>query len=262
MSKFFFLLITIILSAQEHLVPSEQELKNSINNNLIFELDHPDSLLIYRGFVVKYDTQNRIPTFTIHRLTPEQIDINNGQKARRRSNFFVDERIAGNSSLNLDYKKSGFDRGHMVPAGDFYWDQLLKNETFVLSNISPQTPVLNRGQWAYLEERIRNIVIELKDTAFVITGCVLSESCKRIGINNIGVPDFLYKIIYMKNINTMFAFLFNQNNLLVDNKLFVYQVSVDSIEIKTNLDFFEVLPDSLENRLESTIFNFDSKYEY
>ncbi len=84
----------------------------------------------------------------------------------------------------------------MVPAGDFYSNQSLKDETFVLTNICPQNAVLNRGIWASLENSIREKIIKLNTEAYIITGSIFSsDSIHTIGIDKVGVPDYFYKIM-------------------------------------------------------------------
>jgi len=244
-----------LLYSQETLALTEAEKEISIEQNLRFESDNPDGFLIYRGFVVKYDTSQRRPDYTIHKLTFDQIS-HLTKAAKRRSTFFVDDNQLGNlSALNSDYKKSGYDRGHLVPAGDFYWNQLLKNETFVLSNIIPQNPTLNRGKWAYLEEYIRANIIPVYGDSYIVTGMIINpNNYNTIGPDSVGIPDLVYKLVYCPKANIMVGFLFNnQISTYLDN-LSEYQVRINDIENLSNEDFYDVLEDSLEDLLESKIF--------
>ena len=70
-----------------------------------------------------------------------------------------------------DYTKSGFDRGHLVPAADIPHDapQKAMDETFLMTNISPQIPAFNRGIWASFEKYVRSLCNEF-DEVFVMTG--------------------------------------------------------------------------------------------
>ena len=56
-----------------------------------------------------------------------------------------------------DYTKSGYDRGHMAPAADMKWNKQAMEESFYMSNICPQNPNLNRGDWNDLEEKSRQM---------------------------------------------------------------------------------------------------------
>jgi len=238
---------------------NHKEIETSIQNNLRYESDSINRYIIYRGFVVQYNHEKRSPNYTIHRLSVNQISPKFGSKAKRRSNFFVDDYNLGQrSALNRDYYKSGWDKGHMVPSGDFYWNQLLKNETFVLTNISPQNPSLNRGKWANLENATRNIIINLNNEAYIITGaCYSDENGITTGPNKVEIPLYLYKLIYIPEASIMYAFLFNNQIGEYKSNLNEYQIRVDDIEKITNEDFFDRLPDELENVLESTIKPFN-----
>jgi endonuclease G len=74
--------------------------------------------------------------------------------------------------LPSDYTNSGFDRGHLAPAGDMKWSETAMDESFLMSNISPQKPAFNRGIWKKLEEKIRSWAIE-NDSIIVVTGLFL-----------------------------------------------------------------------------------------
>jgi endonuclease G, mitochondrial len=228
------------------------EIATSIQIHLQFESDSPDNLICYRGYVVKYDYARRLPLFSIHKLTPDQINPELGPHAKRLSTFLIDEaNLNLGSAMNADYYKSGWDRGHMVPAGDFQWNQSLKNETFLYSNISPQTPNLNRGIWAGLENRIRQMVAEKNQYAMVITGVILGDD-STIGPNKVSVPTHLYKLVFFPNLSLMYAFLFDNRTGYYNAAIQDFQVTVDEIEAIVQIDFFDKLEDNAEAIMEGT----------
>lgn len=257
--RIFICLFTIIeLEAQVYkLDEAQREYYYSYHTK--FESDTISEFIVYRGFVVKYLAEFRIPKFTYHKLTPEQISPNGGPKAKRRSSFFVDDiNLTFNSATNRDYKGSGYDRGHMVPAGDFYSDKMLKDETFVYFNISPQNPVLNRGVWAFLENSIRNKILETNKDAYIITGTIADSIYHyHIGPDSVAVPEYLYKIVFIPDLQLMYAFLFDNYIYEFLADLNDYQLKVDIIEQITGEDFFDKLPDDIENYLESCIIPFN-----
>lgn len=259
-----FLLIALLFLSSSRIIwgqilpLTEEEKKLSYKTHLTFESDSLKKFIIYKGFIVFYNDKYRTPNFTYHKLIPEQI-IENGIKAKRRSSFFVDDiNLRDKSALNIDYKGSGFDRGHMVPAGDFYSNQSFKDETFVLTNICPQNAVLNRGIWASLENSIRKKVISLDTEAYIITGSILQvNNIFTIGINDVGVPDYFYKIIYIPKVSAMYAFMFDNSVNEFYGTIQDYQVTVNDIEIITQEDFFDLLQDDAEELLESKIIPFE-----
>ena len=234
-----------------------KEFTSSIQNNLFYETDDTSRFIICRGFVIQYNCEKRTPNFTIHKIDKFQLGFNGNEKARRRSNFFTLSGKYCQSAENNDYKYSGYDRGHMVPAGDFYSNQLLKNETFILYNICPQIPQFNRGFWAFLEEQIRNFIIENDLEATIITGAFYTQSDSVvIGPNLVGIPSYFYKIIYCPTNNKMYAFFIDQNTSLINPQIEDFQVRVDDIENIVGEDFFDKLENELEDSLESSVFRF------
>lgn len=261
MVRFLIIFISIIflleIQAQVYKLNSEQKEYYYVYHTK-YESDSISNFIVYRGFVIKYLNEFRIPKFTYHKLTPEQISPTYGSKAKRRSSFFVDNIYTSyQSATNLDFKNSGYDRGHMVPAGDFYSDKSLKDETFVYFNVCPQNPVLNRTIWAFLENSIRDKILNFNKEAFIITGTIVdSINYYSIGPNKVVVPQYLYKIIFIPDLNVMYAFLFDNQIYEFLGSLEDYQVKVDFLEKLTCEDFFEKLPDEIENYLEATIIPF------
>ena len=100
----------------------------------------------------------------------------------------------GSAELD-DYRRSGYDRGHLAPAADMAFDNLAMSESFYMSNMSPQNSKLNRGLWARLENRIRDWVRRGDGDAYVITAPILKKGLERID-SGVSIPDFYYKIIY------------------------------------------------------------------
>jgi len=88
------------------------------------------------------------------------------------------------SAVLADYKGSGYDRGHLCPAGDMKLDQHAMDETFFMSNLSPQTPAFNRDKWRELEEQVRKWGRQY-DMTFIATGPILDTVLGTIGENEI-----------------------------------------------------------------------------
>jgi endonuclease G, mitochondrial len=110
----------------------------------------------------------------------------------RSDNFVSDERVK-NPVKNFEYFRTGFDRGHLAPAGDAS-NQKEMIESFFLTNAVPQSPKLNRGEWRKLEKRIRE---KAKDPVYVITGALYEITMP--GMITVPVPNALYKIVYFKS---------------------------------------------------------------
>ena len=165
----------------------------------------------------------------------------------RKKNYTLDQKVSTGSAKTSDYTNSGFDRGHLVPAADMKMDFTSVKEAAYMSNISPQKPKFNQGVWKKLEENVRDL--SKKTELYITTGGVLSSvDLKKIGKNNLSVPDQFYKIIYDTKNQKMFAYLMPNKKIDSREK---YVVTVDSIETLTGIDFYHQLDDELENKLES-----------
>ena len=165
----------------------------------------------------------------------------------RKKNYTIDRKVSTGSAKTSDYTNSGFDRGHLVPAADMKMDFTSVKEAAYMSNISPQKPKFNNGVWSRLEKRIR--LRAKKSELYITTGGVLSPAdLKKIGKNNVSVPDQFYKIIYDAKNQKMFAYLMPNKKIESREK---YVVTVDSIEALTGIDFYHQLDDELEDKLES-----------
>lgn len=226
--------------------------------HLRFESDNTEKLMVYEGFVVKFDSSHKVPGFVTQVITPEQLTDSLGIKAKRSNRFWVDQSIiAGLSATSADYRKSGYDRGHHAPAGDFVYSQSLKDESFVYTNISPQNAKLNRGPLAKLEKQVREKVDACQCNAYVITGTHFEDKAiKTIGTNEVGVPDYIYKVIYYPELGRMYAFLLDNRLKEYLGDLFHHQQTVDAIEALTGEDFFDQLQDALETALEKKLSSF------
>jgi endonuclease G len=100
----------------------------------------------------------------------EHLQGNKGKPDRTKSKFKEDPDIPALFRSHLqDYQGSGYDRGHLVPAADINASQKALNETFFLSNTSPQSPAFNRGYWALFEKFVRNLQNHFDDV-YVVTG--------------------------------------------------------------------------------------------
>ena len=150
------------------------------------------------------------------------------------------------------FKESGYDRGHLCPAGDRRFSENAYNETFYTSNISPQDKDFNAGIWNRLEQQVRYWA-KKDGPLFVVTAGVLEEGLPGIGEEDVAVPKFYYKIIAKgkgKNLRIIAFLLPHRENI---GSLDKFVVSVDKLEKMTGINFFPNLPDDQEDILEADI---------
>ncbi len=193
----------------------------------------------YAGFDLAYNEIHEQASWVAYVLTRQEVE---SSITDRTDNFRVDTSITSGSATLADYRKSGFDRGHLAPAGDMRWDHTAMSESFLLSNMSPQEPSFNRGIWKKLEEQVRKWAVE-KDSIYVVTGPVLNSVHSTIGENQVGVPSFYFKVLadLSPPDHSFIAFLLPNQPSSAD--LSHFAISVDSLESFTGYDFFVSAPD-------------------
>ena len=121
-------------------VQSESSLsvKPSVSQIMKHGFPSLDNIRSFDDFVLAYDKRNRTPHWVFEHLTHEKVKRNDGI-TRENSQFTADDSIHEYfRATNDDYKKSGYDRGHLAAAGNHRWSQKAMDQTFHLSNISPQ----------------------------------------------------------------------------------------------------------------------------
>ena len=170
----------------------------------------------------------------------------------RNDNFREDPEILSGSATLADYRGSGYDRGHLAPAADMSFSIKTMDESFYMSNMSPQKGEFNRGIWKDLEAQVRSFAISEKDI-FVVTGPILPKTKTiTIGQNKVTVPDAYYKVVYDRTSpEKMIGFILP--NAESSKRLQDFAVTVDVVEQATGLDFFNLLPQPQQEQLESSI---------
>lgn len=194
-------------------------------------------------------------------LTAENLVKN----ASRSDDFRSDPAISTGSATPEDYKKTGYDRGHLSPAADFAFDKTAMSETFYMTNMSPQTGGFNRGIWKDLESTVREWAKKF-GRVYVVSGPVLekkAEEYKAIGSNSVSVPEFYYKVVLAplyedevdrstpEDAKAVAAIGFILPNQKCTDSFFNYAMSIDEVEKRTGLDFFSELDDPAEEAAEA-----------
>tara|TARA_R110002051_G_scaffold247974_3_gene307471 strand:- start:2051 stop:2863 length:813 start_codon:yes stop_codon:yes gene_type:complete len=170
---------------------------------------------------------------------------------RKRPYFIEDPFVSTKSADYRNYKGSGYDRGHLVPAGDRRFSLQAYNETFYTSNISPQDSEFNAGIWNDLEQQTRRWAKKY-GTLYVYTGGVLESGLEEIGQEDVDVPDSFYKIIARRKGDKIYSIAFLMPNKPQFMPLRNFVVSVDDIEKITGIDFFAELPENKQSTFESS----------
>lgn len=206
-----------------------------------------EQLIEHVGYRVSYNPDWRTPNWVAYELTKSETY----GELDRYDHFDPDPDVKGASATFQDYSHSGYDRGHMAPAGDMKWDQTAMEESFYLSNICPQDHNLNKGVWNTLEEQTRYWARKF-GSVYVVCGPIMSSNPKTIGRNKVAVPDGFYKVLLSKINGQWQAIGFYFDNKPGEQPLRTYCKSVDEIEQMTGIDFFPALDDATENSIESS----------
>lgn len=213
---------------------------------------YTDQIIRHSYYTLAYCEANEQARWVAYLMTFKNLEKN---AERRDEKFQSDPKVLTGSALPLDYTGSGYDRGHLAPAGDFTGNVKMMQETFYMSNMSPQRPLCNRETWRVLEEQTRRWA-EKKGDLYIVSGPVFAEKMSRIGRKNkIAVPPAYFKIILSYSEKKGIAFIVP--NLSKKENYRDYQVSIDEVEKQTGLDFFPLLPDDLEEKIESSTDNSD-----
>jgi endonuclease G, mitochondrial len=215
-----------------------------IANLEIPQINSSDIVVHHSGFSLDFSAFYKQSIWVAYELTKQKTN----SIVERINKFSNDPDIYCSMETNNDYSHSGFDKGHLAPAADMCWSLKSMNESFYYSNICPQVPGFNRGIWKCLEELVRNWAIEY-NSVYIVTGPVLTHGLTSIG-NKIAIPKYFYKVVldYQKSQSKGIGFI--MPNSPSSKPLKYYAVSIDSVERFTGINFFPLLPDEVENRIE------------
>ena len=228
---------------------NSSEMKNSSSDDLeIPKTPKGVSSTVKRrtAYTVSYNHDNREPNWVAWVLTS-----NHASGKLPRGDFQDDMDMPSPKGTKADYYNSGFDRGHMCPAGDNKWSQKAMDECFLMTNMCPQTHSLNAGVWNSIEQQCRTWAKKYGRVYIVCGPIYLNKQHRKLGKNKVVVPDAFFKVVLRmgKNPQAIGFICRNQTEKGLQKKDFVN--SVDEVERITGYDFFSKLPDNIEKRIEA-----------
>jgi endonuclease G, mitochondrial len=213
-------------------------------------------------YTLSYREDHEQAEWVAYELTRDHL---NNVVSHRNDNFRPDPKVSTGSATPYDYRGSGYDRGHLFPAGDAGYSVEAQDMTFFMSNMSPQLGSFNKGIWRELEESARDWARKFKKL-YIVTGPVLTKKPDGyIGKDNkVSVPVSYYKVFIDLDDPERKAIGFVIANDISDMRLEDFAVSVDEVERITGLDFFNGLLSSedeaiLERKGDIRLWNFDEK---
>jgi endonuclease G len=186
--------------------------------------------LVHKEYTTVFSKSLKYPVLVEWWLTKQKVSCAN--PIPRKDRFQPDPLLAAETNLEIDYKGSGTDRGHMAPAADNQCSgNIAMIECFYFSNMAPQYHSLNAGDWKTLETNTRDLA-KAQDSIKVWCGSI--GATKKIG--KVSVPTKCWKVIYIKKTKEWKAYIFN-NDTSKPNGLADNQVKVQDIEKLTNFKF-------------------------
>lgn len=211
-----------------------------------------DHLIVHKSFTLSYNDSRGTANWVAWKTTAEDLG------ERRERPLFQPDNTLPNGFRRIqyyDYSGSGYDRGHMVPAADRFADERLMNETFLMTNIVPQTGDLNQFPWNELEMHARTLARRGNDI-YQIAG-VYGENGRLRG--KVTIPTNCWKVIAVlergqisiTDKTRIIAVDMPNIDGIANEKWENIRTTVRSIEQKTGLDLFASLPRDLQDRIEN-----------
>ncbi|KAF3896740.1 Endonuclease [Trichophyton interdigitale] len=201
-----------------------------------------------------FDRRTRNPAWVVEHITPESVAQRDGDRSH--SQFYEEESIPAAFRARLsDYYRSGYDRGHQVPAADAKWSQEAMDATFSLANMCPQVGEgFNRDYWAHFEDFCRRLTQKYPSVRIVTGPLYLPKrdpadgkwkvSYEVIGNPpNVAVPTHFYKVIFAEDGNgeyskvSLGAFVLPNARIPNEKRLQDFEVPLEAIERASGLEF-------------------------
>lgn len=247
MQRLMILLFTLLLSAAAQASPLDdcrEQVKYGVPGQA-------GVMLCRQGYLLAYNPVRKTANWVGYHLTRDRVH----GSVKRSNDFRPDPDLAPGQRAELgDYRKSGYDRGHMAPAAAMRWSARAMSESFLLSNMAPQVGIgMNRGIWKSLEKKVRQWV-DVRGELYVVTGNIyMSPNPKTIGPGRVAVPDACFKVIFDPLRMDAIAFIV-PNRRGKSSELPKLVTSVAEVERETGLRFLSgVAPDvaaRIKNRID------------
>lgn len=159
-----------------------------------------DGVIIKRGeFVYSFNKNTGFSNWVLHRLGKDDF----GPVPRFHGPFFKDSLLPADFQrpTNTDFEKSGYDKGHAVRSEERTTTNEANRQTFVMSNVFPQTPELNRGPWLDCERWVEKMCKDSTYEYWIAVGCVYEKGkVEYLNKKNQSflVPQWVYKVMIVK----------------------------------------------------------------
>ena len=209
----------------------------------------PAPLTDRTGYITSYNRDTRIPNWTAWVLTDSHTSGNNKRQGVK---YHEDGDVPLPKATNDDYYNSGYDRGHMCPAGDNKWAAEAMEDCFLFTNMCPQNHNLNGGDWNELEMQCRKWAMHYGKIYIVCGPILFREGHKTIGENKVRVPEAFFKVILRMGTVTKDspkAIAFIYRNEAGNRPKGDYVNSLREVERITGITFFPQIPKQTREKI-------------
>jgi endonuclease G, mitochondrial len=239
-----------------------------VNPAGLFEYGFPGpvaDIATRHALISSFDRRLRNPHWVVEHITPASLAT---READRKGSIFVEDAAVPDKyrAKLKDYFRSGYDRGHQVPAADAKWNQAAMDETFFLTNMCPQVGEgFNRDYWAHFEDFCRRLTLSYPSVRIVTGPLYLPRKDPTDGKwyvkyevignpPNVAVPTHFYKVIFAEDGTAggnvaVGAFVLPNAPISNDKPLTDFEVPVEAVERASGLEFATKLPVARRKRL-------------
>lgn len=242
-------LVTYIVAIPEFRRDCEDQVSVSVSGIECPKTDRSEMIITHTGYHLSYNQKTNCPNWVAWELTSDEV---NSKTVQRSDDFKADPQVPLQNQIDGNaYKHSGYDRGHMCPAADMRWSADAMSDCFYMSNICPQTGVLNQKWWEHLESASRRWATQ-EGIVYICCGPLFNDTSETIGKEKkIMVPSGFFKVILSLKSGEEKAIGFLYRNDESRQTMESAAYSVDVIEELTGYDFFYQLNDELEEAIEA-----------
>ncbi|XP_046547898.1 endonuclease G, mitochondrial-like [Haliotis rubra] len=221
-----------------------------------------DQVRTFDNYVMSYDRRNKNAHWVFEHLTPQNLAYDESVN-RRNSEFREDSSIHQYfRSTNYDYRRTPYDKGHLAAAQNHRISQNALDQTFFLSNTSPQVGEgFNRGVWNDLEKYVRAVARNNRNV-YVCTGPLYLPRLEAdgkvyvkyevIGQNHVAVPTHFFKVIVIENMIGQFelqSYVMPNQMLPANTPLKQFFWPLDAIERSAGFLLFDKIPRNMFHKI-------------
>ncbi|MCQ2266586.1 MAG: DNA/RNA non-specific endonuclease [Bacteroidaceae bacterium] len=233
-----------------------------------------DEFVVHQAFVTDQTTQ-RVPNFYVS-YSPAlhhshwvafRFDDKTRPKNTTRSegSSYPQDPDCASSLPTTAFAGTGYDHGHLCASADRLYSSKANEQTFYMTNMSPQLPQFNRTYWNYYETYVQTIGRDeaFADTLYVVKGGTIADGQveRQLSCNGIQVPVPKYYFMALLKVkdqqySAMAFWMDHKEYDTVKDKnaeLAAYAVSIDELERLTGFDFFPCLPAATEQSVEGQL---------